>query len=108
MRRFPAWLAFALAVLAVAPACAAASAGRGKGNPKAAEHALERAKLLTRGVGVHTGRELSPALSQLFATLPSLTGDDRTTAEALLARPDDGDADPGGTHKWAGPEAVTS
>jgi hypothetical protein len=57
---------------------------------------------------VKTGRELTPALNRLFASLPKLSPDDRRAAEGILARPDDGDQDPSGTHKWSVPEAPTS
>ena len=89
-------------VLAVA---APARAAPGK---NAAKQALVKAQQLAKGNGVKTGHELTPALSQLFAALPSLSGSDRAAAEAILARPDDSTADPSGTHKWKGPEAPTS
>lgn len=61
---------------------------------------LARAQRIANGVGVRTGRELSGALHRLALSLPALTGDDRQAAESLLARPDDNNPDPGGTHKW--------
>jgi Family of unknown function (DUF6055) len=100
-----------LAVVAVlvgsAPAGAAPSA-RALPSRSAAELALAKVQQLQQGRGVETGRELTPALNQLFAGLPSLSPRDRRTAEAILARPDDGQPDPAGTHKWSGPEAGTS
>jgi hypothetical protein len=70
-----------------------------------AQRALARAQALDKGRGVRTGRELTPALNRLFASLPRLSGDDRRQAEALLARPNDSQSDPSGTHKWTAPPA---
>jgi hypothetical protein len=89
-----------LAGLGLAAPATAAKPGKTR-----AKHALAKVEQLSNGKGVHTGRELSPALAQLYAALPALAGDDRRQAEAILARPDDGQADQDGTHKWIGPEA---
>src|SRR5215208_5535316 len=94
MRRLGA--AFAAALVAFIPASASAAPP----SRAAAERALAKVQQLQRGQGVKTGRELTPALAQLFASLPRLSGEDRRLAEALLARPDDTQPDPGGTHKW--------
>lgn len=94
----------AVALAVIAPAAAAQPPSHA-----AAQRALANAKALAKGQGVHTGRELTPALNRVFASLPKLSGDDRRAAEALLARPDDtADQDPPGTHDWTGPESVKS
>lgn len=93
-----AWIAAAFALVALSPATA-----------DAARHdALAEVKQLQRGKGVKTGRELTPALNELYAALPTMNAADRREAEAILARPDDTQADPEGSHKWAGPEAPAS
>jgi hypothetical protein len=94
--------ALAATALAVLPAAATAAPS------DHARQALTQVEQLQRGKGVHDGRELSPALMHLYNELPSLTGDDRAAAQAILARPDDTDADPPDTHKWSGPQAGIS
>ena len=102
-RRFP--VLVALGLLALAPASQAAPHPRAPTNQAQAKHALVKVQQLQKGQGVRTGRELSPALAQLYAALPALSDADRRTAEAILARPDDAQADPANTHKWTGNEA---
>jgi hypothetical protein len=63
---------------------------------------------VANGIGVRSGRELSGALHRLAQSLPALSGDDRQSAESLLARPDDNNPDPGGTHKWDTAERATA
>jgi Family of unknown function (DUF6055) len=106
MRRFLALLTIGAAVFA-APA-AAAPKDRAVPSPGQAKHALEKVKQLQKGEGVQTGRELTPALAELYAALPSLSGADRQQAESILARPDDSQKDPEDTHKWSGSEALLS
>ena len=95
MRRFAAWLAVGMAVLAVLPACASAAAGANPGQARA-EKALQRVQDLHNGIGVRTGRELTPALVELQRTKRALDAPGRRKADALLARPTDGPADPQG------------
>ncbi|MEA2495518.1 MAG: hypothetical protein QOJ29_3429 [Thermoleophilaceae bacterium] len=73
-------------------------------SPRAIQ-ALQKVEKLKQGKGVKTGRELTPALNALFHSLPDLSAADRRQAEGILARPDDSQTDPRGTHKWIGPEA---
>src|SRR5256885_8288374 len=105
MRRFLARLTLAAAIGA-APA-SAAPARRAIPTPGQARHALDKVKELQKGQGVKTGFELSPALNQLYAALPSLSGSDRHAAQSILERPNDGQSDPADTHKWSGTEAKT-
>lgn len=82
-----------------------AFAGAGQAAAKAPSRASAKADLVhaqhvANGRGAPTGRELSVALHELALSLPALSGDDRGQAEALLARPDDNNPDPSGTHKW--------
>ena len=104
-RRFRFCLAVALVALA---ALVPAPAGAARPSRAAAERALAKVQQLQRGHGVRTGRELTPALARLFASLPRLSTAERQTAEAILSRPDDGQPDPDGSHKWSGPEASGS
>jgi hypothetical protein len=92
MTRYSFWLAVAAAVLfALSTGASAAGAPHGK---RAAENALKRVKDLKKGIGVRTGRELTPALAQLAARRGALDPAQRKEAAALLARPTDpGDAD---------------
>jgi hypothetical protein len=86
-----------------------ASAAAPKHSDNAGAHAaVAKVHALAKGKGVKTGFELTPALAQLSASLPSLTGSDRDQAESLLARPDDTQQDPADTHKWTVPEAPGS
>src|SRR3954468_3033292 len=101
MRRFPAVLAAAVLIAMLTPAFA-------HGSSPTAVASLTKVKHLQHGTGVKTGFEMSPALHDLTAALPSLTGKDRREAEAILARPNDSQADPENTHKWTGPEAPSS
>lgn len=91
------------ALLAFGPAATAAPPSRAD-----AKRALSHATQLQHGKGVKTGRELTPALQQLFAALPQLSADDRASARAILARPGDPGPDPSGANSWSGPEAVDS
>lgn len=80
-------LAIAVAILFAVPATALAA-----GSPRgriAAENALERVQELRKGIGVRTGRELTPALAQLAARRGALDRAQRKQAAALLARPTD-------------------
>ncbi|MFL5894395.1 MAG: hypothetical protein ACJ76Z_04695, partial [Thermoleophilaceae bacterium] len=103
-RSFAASLVSVAALVAAAPA-AASGPGRPTGNA-GGRAAVERARALTGGRGVRSGRELTGALADVYAALPQLSGDDRLEAHALLARPDDDQPDPGGTHKYSVPPAV--
>jgi Family of unknown function (DUF6055) len=100
--------ASALAAVIAALACAPASGASPAAGRSHATIALERARDALDGVGVRSGRDVSVALARLYAALPQLNGSDRAQAEALLARPDDSQADPDGTHKWTVPEAMAS
>src|SRR3954467_13558185 len=84
-----------LAALAAAPAQAARK-----------PHPVTKVEQLQKGKGVKTGYELSPALAELAAAVPTLGPADRAKAESLLARPDDTQKDPAHTHKWLVPEAT--
>jgi hypothetical protein len=93
--------AAALIVLVLVPLAAAPAEAKGPRSDRAsAEKALTKVKNLQRGKGVRTGRELTPALNRLYASLQKLSADDRRAAEGILARPDDSQQDPPGTHKW--------
>jgi hypothetical protein len=93
-------LAAALVALALLPGAAAAHSGskaRALARDAAgAERALERVERLRAGRGVRTGHELTHALRELALRLPALRGTERRQAEAYLARPTDGGADPFG------------
>src|SRR3954447_25835076 len=93
VRRFLAYVVAAAALLSL-PGAALASAGHG--NSIAAEHALQKVKDLKRGIGVRTGRELTPALADLAARRGDLDASGRNQAAAILARPTDGSSDPQG------------
>ncbi|MFL5842305.1 MAG: hypothetical protein ACJ77Z_17800, partial [Thermoleophilaceae bacterium] len=99
-------IATAAVLLTVLPATAAgAPTHPDKADGKAA---IEEIHALGKGKGVHTGFELSAAMAQLTASLPSLADRDRVRAESILARPDDDQRDPADTHKWSVPEAPGS
>ena len=88
-----------LVVAAVAAALVLSSPGSGSAEepdvPVAPERALSTVQgLLERTASDHA--DLSLAMRELFKALPSLSVSDRRTAEAVLARPTDGDADPVG------------
>src|SRR5438128_4521231 len=102
MRRLAALAALIVAVGAAAPADAAPR--RAHMSAAKAHAALTKVKQLQHGKGVETGYEMSPALHQLTAALPSLTGDARLQAKSILTRPDDANPDPADTHKWSGLE----
>src|SRR4051812_18952621 len=97
MTRFSAWLAVLATAFAILPAAALAAGGHS--NRKAAEHALQRVKDLKKGIGVRSGRELTPALMELAARRTALDAAGRKQAAALLARPTDpSERDPGHTY----------
>jgi hypothetical protein len=91
-----------LLAVVVASAVAAAPAGA---QPLRAEDALHTAIQLKRGVGVTTGHELTPALQEIYLKLPRLHGAQRRRAERLLARPTQGQGNPG-EDTYAVPEAT--
>ena len=76
-------------VLSTGPAQAAQDARTRdlRSNRAAAERALTEVERLNRGVGVRTGRELTPALADLFRRLPALGAADRAIARRLMVRP---------------------
>lgn len=96
-----------LALCAATPAAAAPSPVQRPTHAQA-HAALAHVQALQGGRGVRTGYELSPALQRLYVSLPSLGAADRGAAEELLARPDDGQADPPDTHKWSAAAAATA
>ena len=91
MRRWGLGLALLLVAFATFPALAFGQTG-----PTQAEQALQKVKDLKQGIGVHTGRELTPAMAELFRTKGDLDASGRKEAAALLARPTDGGGDPQG------------
>jgi hypothetical protein len=102
-------LAPVLVALIVAGAQSAGASPHSDPATRGQAHAvLAHVEWLGRGNGVRTGRELSPALGRLYASLPALSPGDRERAEAILARPDDTQSDAPDTHKWTVPEAVGS
>lgn len=70
----------------------AAAAGNDPSH-EAAVRALRHAQDLRHGVGVKSGREVTPALAELAQKRKHLGSDGRLQADALLARPTDGPAD---------------
>src|SRR4051812_13310386 len=68
------------------PSTAAAGSG---------EHALQLAKRIQSGEGVKTGRELTPVLKELAEKYHTLSAADRRRADRILARPTQGEANPG-------------
>src|SRR4051812_30496980 len=86
-------LLVAAVLVAALPATAGASAGTG--DSQRAQRALQRAQDLMQGVGVRTGRELTPALLELRHTRGGLDPAGRRKADALLARPTDTESSPG-------------
>lgn len=74
--------------------------------PDAARAALDRVETLLEGRGGEArggdGREATLALRDLVVQRSDLTGEDRRRADALLARPTDGGADPQGDGYAAG------
>src|SRR2546429_40891 len=99
MTRFSAWLAVLVATFTMLPAAALASGGHN--NRQLAQGALQRVKDLKKGIGVRTGRELTPALAQLAARRGALDATQRKQAAALLARP----TDPQGTDPGQDPDS---
>jgi len=67
----------------------------GSTEPATGKEALELAKQLRSGEGVDTGRELTLVLKVLAEKLPELNGAERRSAERLLARPTQGQGNPG-------------
>src|SRR3954452_21246266 len=90
--RLRTWLALCIALGVVLPAAAQAA----NGDQKRAEQALQHVKDIKHGIGVRTGRELTPALLELNRTRRDLDAAGRKQADALLARPTEGNADPQG------------
>src|SRR5690349_18570853 len=94
-------------VLLIAPAADAAprdaKARALERSHSGAEAALTRAHALRAGRGVHTGRELTPALAELAARYEALDPAERRDADRLFARPTDGAGDPQ-AHGWTVPE----
>jgi methionine-rich copper-binding protein CopC len=97
-RRLSFALILACAALA-APSTASAAAdlhlGGGTPEPTTAKDALRLAKELRAGEGVETGRELTPVLKVLADKLPQLKGAERRRALRYLARPTQGQGNPG-------------
>ncbi len=88
MTRTAALVISLIAVVAFAPAASAATTPSPAA--KRAESTLLRVQALKHGVGVRTGRELTPALLQLAVRKHSLpTHAQRVKANGLLARPTD-------------------
>src|SRR5262245_25946 len=84
-----------LILLATAAPAQAQSVDR----PASATDALQYAQRLADGHGVHTGRELSPALQQLAVQRDDLSTAQRKQADRLLLRPTDPtDTGPGGPY----------
>jgi methionine-rich copper-binding protein CopC len=97
-RRLSSVLILACAALAVPSAAQAATEFHVGGNtpePKTGKQALQLAKQLRAGEGVETGRELTPVLKVLAEKLPQLKGAERRSAERMLARPTQGQGNPG-------------
>lgn len=92
MSRAPLVLALALTFLAALPAAGLAAAR--DADRAAAERALTRVKDLRQGIGVRTGRELTPALLDLARRKDDLGAAAREQADSFLARPtQSGDSD---------------
>jgi hypothetical protein len=106
MTRWFASVVAALALFAVLPAFAAADKPD-KSDRAKADHALQKVNDLRKGVGVLTGREMTPALADLNARRGALDTVGRKQADALLARPTDGNADPQGDG-WSTAESPNS
>src|SRR6476660_7608840 len=92
LMRLRTWLALCIALVAMLPAGAQAATGA----QQRAEQALQHVKDLKHGIGVHTGREMTPALLELERTRGDLTPSGRKEADSILARPTDGASDPQG------------
>src|SRR3954452_809021 len=90
--RLRTWLALCIALVVVLPAAAQAA----NGDQQRAQQALQHVKDIKHGIGVRTGRELTPALLELNRTRSDLDAAGRKQADALLARPTEGNADPQG------------
>lgn len=107
-RRFAAVALLLASFIVPLSAANAAPSALGQQARAKAEGALAKVKQLQRGKAVITGRELTPALNALYEALPSLRGDDRAEAKAVLARPDDDAADPDGMRKWSNEARATA
>ena len=97
-------LAVPLALLTLLLVALAAIAFPGDGQAKStggisakqkAERSLKTVERLFEGRGVRTGRELTLALTDLYARRKALSPADRKRADAFFARPTEGAADPG-------------
>ncbi len=95
-------LLLALLVLIALPAAASATEPTTRADAK---DALQEAQDALDGKGVRTGREVTPALARLAAGKSLLGSTDKREANALLARPTDGAADPQGSG-YTVPEAT--
>jgi hypothetical protein len=93
MKRTALLLLIAAAALPAAADGATALARRGAARARTGEGARQGQR---RQDGSRADAGAQPSV-RLAATA---VGDDRRQAEALLARPDDTQADPSGTHKW--------
>jgi hypothetical protein len=103
VRRFLAWTIAAAALLALLPAAAMAK-GPSHGDRAAADRALQKVKDIRRGIGVHTGREMTPALLDLAMRKGDLDSAGRKQAASLLARPTGSEGSPG--HAYTTTEAT--
>lgn len=102
MRTGLATLLCALAGVLAAPGVAAAAGNDPR--HEAALQALRHAQDLRQGVGVKTGRELTPALAELAQKRKHLGSDGRLQADALFARPTGSESAPG--HPYSVAEAT--
>jgi hypothetical protein len=93
-------------LLALTLACAALVAPSAASADKTtAKDALRLARQIQNGHGVKTGQELTPVLRTLAIKLPELKGAERRRAEAMLARPTQGEATDNDTRAYSVPEA---
>src|SRR3954471_14743131 len=88
LRRIGLGLALSLVAFAAMPALASARSD-GHGSQIAAERALQKVKDLKQGIGVQTGRELTPALAELATRKGDLAATSKQEAATFLARPTD-------------------
>src|SRR4051812_39389660 len=86
----------ALVFVALLSAAGSAMAAADRSDPDAAQRSLQRAQARPRGRGPRPGRELSPGRVDPRPRRNALDGAGRRAADALLARPTDGNADPQG------------
>ncbi|MGI9558014.1 MAG: MXAN_6640 family putative metalloprotease [Solirubrobacterales bacterium] len=97
-------LALSLLSFAAAPGLEDANADTGASISAAeASAALDRVQALIAGTSAEPPRELTIALRDLAVALPVLKGQQRESAQALLARPTDGVGDPAGDGYTAPP-----